>query len=227
MTKISRRALMKLDRVEMPARDPIERAGSFEEVNVGLTPEDATVEAMRCLQCRTRTCIDVCPVEDCITMERLEAGAVDPRTGKVKVEFMPDVETHWFHHRCYRGKATDNYLLLPKRAVEFVDLHGERHHLERTQADVEQAGERVERHVGDVVGLALGFFAVALGALPRVVIGAGGDLVHAYLDPPDGKRVTPRKKSVTDGREPGSKGERGRNTQERNWSRIDPELTQY
>ena len=37
MTKISRRALMKLDRVEMPARDPIERAESFEEVNMGLT----------------------------------------------------------------------------------------------------------------------------------------------------------------------------------------------
>jgi glutamate synthase (NADPH/NADH) small chain len=62
MTKISRRALMKLDRVEMPARDPIERAGSFEEVNMGLTPEDATVEAMRCLQCKTPTCIDGCPV---------------------------------------------------------------------------------------------------------------------------------------------------------------------
>lgn len=62
MTKISRRSLMKLDRVEMPARDPIERATSFEEVNLGLTPEEATVEAMRCLQCKTPTCIDGCPV---------------------------------------------------------------------------------------------------------------------------------------------------------------------
>jgi glutamate synthase (NADPH/NADH) small chain len=62
MTKISRRALMKLDRVEMPARDPLERAASFEEVNTGLTPEEATVEAMRCLQCKTPTCIDGCPV---------------------------------------------------------------------------------------------------------------------------------------------------------------------
>ncbi|MCP3858562.1 MAG: dihydropyrimidine dehydrogenase, partial [Phycisphaeraceae bacterium] len=54
---------MKLDRVEMPARDPLERAASFEEVNTGLTPEEATVEAMRCLQCRTPTCIDGCPVD--------------------------------------------------------------------------------------------------------------------------------------------------------------------
>ena len=63
MIKISRRALMKLERVQMPARDPFERAASFDEVNTGLTPEEATVEAMRCLQCRTPTCIDGCPVD--------------------------------------------------------------------------------------------------------------------------------------------------------------------
>ena len=33
-----------------------------------------------CVACNL--CVDVCPVEDCITMERLEAGAVDLRTGK-------------------------------------------------------------------------------------------------------------------------------------------------
>jgi glutamate synthase (NADPH/NADH) small chain len=62
MIKISRRAMMKLDRVEMPARDPLKRAACFDEVNTGLTPEEATVEAMRCLQCKTPTCIDGCPV---------------------------------------------------------------------------------------------------------------------------------------------------------------------
>ncbi len=62
MIKISRRAMLKLDRVEMPARDPLERAACFDEVNTGLTPEEATVEAMRCLMCKTPTCIDGCPV---------------------------------------------------------------------------------------------------------------------------------------------------------------------
>jgi len=62
MIKISRRALMKLDRIEMPARDPLERAACFDEVNMGLTPEDATIEAMRCLQCKTPICIEGCPV---------------------------------------------------------------------------------------------------------------------------------------------------------------------
>ncbi len=46
----------------------------------------------------------------------------DPRTGEVKVEFPPDVDTHWFHHRCYRAKATDNYLLTSRTGIEFVDF---------------------------------------------------------------------------------------------------------
>ena len=42
--------------------------------------------------------------------------------------------THGHHARCYRSKATDNYLLLPKRAVEFIDLKmldlpGRLHHI--------------------------------------------------------------------------------------------------
>ena len=33
-----------------------------------------------CVACNL--CVNVCPVENCITMERLPAGAVDPRTGE-------------------------------------------------------------------------------------------------------------------------------------------------
>ena len=42
------------------------------------------------------------------------------------LEFGPLV-THGHHPRCYRSKATDNFLLLPKRGTEFVDLHGQEH----------------------------------------------------------------------------------------------------
>ncbi|UCC98496.1 MAG: PQQ-binding-like beta-propeller repeat protein [Phycisphaerales bacterium] len=49
----------------------------------------------------------------------------DPRTGDVKSEFSPNVEIYWFHHRCYRGKATDNYLLVSRAGTEFVDVHNE------------------------------------------------------------------------------------------------------
>ncbi|MFC1603844.1 PQQ-binding-like beta-propeller repeat protein [Planctomycetota bacterium] len=45
----------------------------------------------------------------------------DPLTGQVKSEFTPDVETHWFHHRCYRAKATDKYLLFSRTGIEFID----------------------------------------------------------------------------------------------------------
>jgi len=62
MFKVFLRAMNKLGRIDMPARDPLERAACFDEVNIGLTPEQATVEAMRCLQCKTPTCIDGCPV---------------------------------------------------------------------------------------------------------------------------------------------------------------------
>jgi len=45
----------------------------------------------------------------------------DPKTGEVKIEFEPDVETYWFHHRCYRGKATDDFLLMSRTGIEVLD----------------------------------------------------------------------------------------------------------
>jgi len=36
-----------------------------------------------CVACNL--CVNVCPVEDCITMEELAPGTVDERTGKVVV----------------------------------------------------------------------------------------------------------------------------------------------
>ena len=55
----------------------------------------------------------------------------DPRTGEVKKEFAPDVETYWFHHRCYIAKATDNFLMPSRTGIEFVDPdqeHWDIHH---------------------------------------------------------------------------------------------------
>ena len=46
----------------------------------------------------------------------------DLRTGEVKSEFPPDVDTYWFHHRCHRGKATVNYLLTSRAGIEFIDF---------------------------------------------------------------------------------------------------------
>jgi outer membrane protein assembly factor BamB len=50
----------------------------------------------------------------------------DPFTGEIKQEFPPDVKTYWFHHRCYRGKGTDNYLLMSRTGIEFIDVRSEK-----------------------------------------------------------------------------------------------------
>lgn len=50
------------------------------------------VNDAECVACNL--CIDVCPVEDCITMVRLEAGTTDPRTGKVVSDDYANWTTH-------------------------------------------------------------------------------------------------------------------------------------
>ena len=47
---------------EMPSQDPVERRSNVSEVALGYTPEQAKLEAERCLQCKTAPCIDGCPV---------------------------------------------------------------------------------------------------------------------------------------------------------------------
>ena len=52
---------------------------SHQAISMG---EDRTFDVIdeECVACNL--CVDVCPVEGCITMERLEPGTVDPRTAK-------------------------------------------------------------------------------------------------------------------------------------------------
>jgi len=46
---------------------------------------------------------------------------LDPHTGAVRKQFPPDVQTYWFHHRCYPSKATDKYILTSRTGIEFID----------------------------------------------------------------------------------------------------------
>jgi len=48
---------------EMSAQDPIARGNNFGEVALGYTPEQARLEALRCLQCKNKPCVDGCPVK--------------------------------------------------------------------------------------------------------------------------------------------------------------------
>ena len=49
------------------------------------------VNDAECVACNL--CVDVCPVENCITMEQLPLGATDPRTGR-KVQPYANWTTH-------------------------------------------------------------------------------------------------------------------------------------
>jgi glutamate synthase (NADPH) small chain len=52
-----------IPRVKMPERDPVERAKHQRlEVNIGLSEDQAVVEAQRCMDCVNPTCIEGCPV---------------------------------------------------------------------------------------------------------------------------------------------------------------------
>ena len=55
-------ANMRLTKNEMPEQDPIVRAGNFDEVALGYTPEMAIDEAKRCLNCKNPACRTGCPV---------------------------------------------------------------------------------------------------------------------------------------------------------------------
>ena len=50
------------------------------------------VNDAECVACNL--CVDVCPVENCITMERMAPGSVDPRTGKVVEDDYANWTTH-------------------------------------------------------------------------------------------------------------------------------------
>lgn len=47
----------------------------------------------------------------------------DLQTGAVKVEFPPDIDTYWFHHRCYIAKATDRFIIPSRTGIELVDFN--------------------------------------------------------------------------------------------------------
>jgi glutamate synthase (NADPH/NADH) small chain len=59
---LSKRERLTIGRQQMPTRDPRERSGTFDEVNLGFTEHLAILEAQRCLACKRATCVEGCPV---------------------------------------------------------------------------------------------------------------------------------------------------------------------
>lgn len=44
------------------------------------------------------------------------------RTGEVEKEIPPTLKTRWFHHRCYRTKATERFIMPSRNGIELIDL---------------------------------------------------------------------------------------------------------
>ncbi len=71
---------------------------------------------------------DVFVANGLLWMGTLSTKGIDPSTGTVlKKIAIPSLFTKGHHARCYRARATDNFLLWSKRGVEFLDLVGQNH----------------------------------------------------------------------------------------------------
>jgi glutamate synthase (NADPH/NADH) small chain len=90
MLEAGRRAQRAADipRQPMPSQPADIRVRNFEEVPLGLRPEQAVLEAKRCLQCRRPTCVEGCPVGIDIPgfIERIAAGDFLGAAARLKEE---------------------------------------------------------------------------------------------------------------------------------------------
>lgn len=77
---------LKIPPQEMPSQDPVARSHNLEEVSYGYSPEQAQLEALRCIQCKNQPCIQGCPV--CIDIPRfiqcLADGQFENAIGVIK-----------------------------------------------------------------------------------------------------------------------------------------------
>jgi len=82
--KLTPKERLAIERVKMPELPADERNKNFEEVNLGLSADQAFEEARRCLQCKHRPCVAGCPVGVSIP-EFLDALASDDLPRSVQV----------------------------------------------------------------------------------------------------------------------------------------------
>jgi len=67
------------------------------------------------------------PRESFIGNSGKEIWGIDIHTGEVKKSLPIDLLPGGHHHRCYRNKATERYLICGRRGLEYIDLAGDNH----------------------------------------------------------------------------------------------------
>jgi glutamate synthase (NADPH/NADH) small chain len=125
----------KVPTVRMREQDPIERAHNFNEVPFGYTPEDAQLEASRCLQCKKPKCVEGCPVGVQIPefIGLIREGKFDEAARKIKeTNGLPAVcgrvcpQEDQCEKRCVLGLKSDpvNIGALERFAADWEREHG-------------------------------------------------------------------------------------------------------
>lgn len=92
--KLKPKEKMKIQRTEMPERNPEERVLGFGEVPLGFSAELAEIEALRCLNCKDPKCIPGCPVEIDIPafLKKIENGDFVGAIAKIReTNFLPGI----------------------------------------------------------------------------------------------------------------------------------------
>ena len=127
---------------DMPSQCPEERRHNMDQVALGYTPEQARVEALRCLQCKNAPCIQGCPVAidipafiDAIALGDFQQGADLIKQSSL----LPAV--------CGRVCPQENQcqaVCTVGKALKDVNLSVSIGRLERFVADWERARDQVE-----------------------------------------------------------------------------------
>lgn len=127
-----------IERVHMPEFDPIIRSRNNEEVNCGLSVEQAMKEAQRCLDCAKPTCMNGCPVGIDIPafIKNIERGDfLEAAKTLKKTSALPAV----CGRVCPQEKQCEAHCIHVKMKKESVAIG----HLERFAADYERESGQI------------------------------------------------------------------------------------
>ncbi len=101
--KLSAKERMQLKPLPVPERETSERVRDFGEVVLGYSPQDAALEALRCIQCAKPPCTEACPVHTDIRgyLQLMEEGRlVDAYYKNREVNPLPAVCGRTCDHVC-------------------------------------------------------------------------------------------------------------------------------
>ncbi len=126
---------------EMPVQLPETRAANMDEVACGYSPEQARVEAMRCLQCARKNCMEGCPVKIDIPgfIKEIAAGNFEAALAIIKqTSLLPAI----CGRVCPQEKQCQLYCTLGK-SLKDIDQSVSIGRLERFVADWEQTNNKI------------------------------------------------------------------------------------